>query len=49
MVAVIYFLISYPAAKLVELVDTRLDITRRRPLAQGTRQQDATTKQEVRA
>jgi polar amino acid transport system permease protein len=49
MVAVIYFLISYPAAKLVELVETRLDITRRRPLAQGIRRQDATTKQEARA
>ena len=31
MVAVIYFLISYPAAKLVEMLEMRFDITRRRP------------------
>jgi polar amino acid transport system permease protein len=33
MVAVIYFLISYPAAKLVEYIEMRFDITRRRPTA----------------
>ena len=33
MVAVIYFLISYPAAKLVEAIEARLDITKRRPIA----------------
>ena len=38
MVALIYFLISYPAAKLVEYVEVRLDITRRRPVAAGPRQ-----------
>jgi len=35
MVAVIYFLISYPAAKLVEYVERRLDTTRRRPVARA--------------
>jgi polar amino acid transport system permease protein len=39
MVAVIYFLISYPAAKLVEYVEVRLDITRRRPVAAGPHQE----------
>jgi ABC-type amino acid transport system permease subunit len=29
MVAVIYFLISYPTAKLVEWVEAKIDITRR--------------------
>ncbi len=35
MVAVIYFLISYPAAKLVEAIEARLDITRRRPVTKA--------------
>ncbi len=39
MVAVIYFLISYPAAKLVEYIEVRLDITRRRPVAAGLRRE----------
>ena len=38
MVAVIYFMISYPAAKLVEYVERRLDITRRPRVAAGVRQ-----------
>ena len=37
MVASIYFLISYPAAKLVEFVEKRIDTTRRRPAIQGVR------------
>jgi polar amino acid transport system permease protein len=37
MVAVIYFLISYPAAKLVEYIEMRFDTTRRRPVVQGMR------------
>lgn len=36
MVAVIYFLISYPAAKFVEWVEARIDITRR-PVVLGMR------------
>jgi polar amino acid transport system permease protein len=31
MVAVIYFMISYPAAKLVDYIEARFDLTRRRP------------------
>jgi polar amino acid transport system permease protein len=32
MVAVIYFMISYPAAKLVEWIEVKVDISRRRPV-----------------
>jgi polar amino acid transport system permease protein len=33
MVAVIYFLISYPVAKFVEYIEARFDVRRRRPVA----------------
>jgi ABC-type amino acid transport system permease subunit len=36
MVAVIYFMISYPTAKFVEWVEARIDITRR-PVVIGMR------------
>jgi polar amino acid transport system permease protein len=35
MVAVIYFLISYPAAKLVEWIEAKLDVSKRRPVGEA--------------
>jgi polar amino acid transport system permease protein len=35
MVAVIYFLISYPTAKFVEWIEARLDISKRRPVGEA--------------
>ncbi len=37
MVAVIYFLISYPSAKLVDYIEARFDLTRRRPAVRGVK------------
>ena len=35
MVAVIYFLISYPTAKFVEWIEVKLDISKRRPVGEA--------------